>query len=125
MRRRPRTIRSKIIFVLLVPVVALTALWAFDVHQSVADATALRDTYNTRDNVSLPCDRMVAALQNERTQSVEFLATSDGDAGALRYRRASPDSAIAHFRSLSRRYRGGGISADITRARLADMATSL
>jgi signal transduction histidine kinase len=109
----------------LVPVVALTGLWVIDVKASFADATALRDTYNTRDNVSLPCDRMVAALQAERTQSAEFLATSDGDAGALRARRAATDAAIAQFQELSRRYRGSGVSADITRARFADMTVSL
>ncbi|MFC7279163.1 nitrate- and nitrite sensing domain-containing protein [Paractinoplanes rhizophilus] len=125
MRRKPRSIRSKIVLALLVPVLALTGLWVIDVKASFADATALRDTYNTRDNVTLPCDRMVAALQGERTRSAEFLATAGGDAGALRARRAETDAAIAQFRELSRRYRGSGVSADITRARIADMATSL
>ncbi|MFF5289420.1 sensor histidine kinase [Paractinoplanes globisporus] len=125
MRRKPRSIRSKIVLALLVPVVALTGLWAIDVKASFADATALRDTYNTRDNVSLPCDRMVAALQAERTRSAEFLATSDGDAAALRTQRAATDAAIAQFRELSRRYRGSGVSAEITRARFRDMATSI
>ncbi|WP_433379836.1 sensor histidine kinase [Actinoplanes sp. CA-142083] len=125
MRRKPRSIRSKIVLALLVPVVALTGLWVIDVKASFADANALRDTYNTRDNVSLPCDRMVAALQAERTQSAEFLATLDGDAGALRTRRAATDAAIAQFQELSRRYRGSGVSSDITRSRFADMATSL
>ena len=125
MRRKPRSIRSKIVFALLVPVVALTGLWVVDVKASFADATALRDTYNTRDNVSLPSDRMVAALQRERTQSVEFLATSGGDADALRTRRVATDAAVAHFQDLSRRYGGSGFSAEITRARFADMATSL
>src|SRR6185436_19496867 len=114
MRRKPRSIRSKIVLALLVPVVALTGLWAIDVKASFADATALRDTYNTRDNVSLPCDRMVAALQAERTRSAEFLATSDGDAAALRTQRAATDAAITQFRELSRRYRGSGVSAEIT-----------
>jgi signal transduction histidine kinase len=125
MRRKPRSIRSKIVLALLVPVIALTGLWVLDVKASFADATALRDTYRTRDNVSLPSDRMVAALQRERTQSAQFLATPDGDAGALGTQRAATDAAIAQFRDLSRRYRGSGVSADITRARIADMATSL
>ncbi|MCU7727072.1 nitrate- and nitrite sensing domain-containing protein [Actinoplanes sp. KI2] len=125
MRRKPRSVRSKIVLALLVPVVALTGLWVIDVKASFADATALRDTYSTRDNVSLPCDRMVAALQAERTQSAEFLATPNGDAGALRTRRAATDAAIAQFQQLSRSYRGSGVSAGITRARFADMAVSL
>ncbi|MBL7260189.1 sensor histidine kinase [Paractinoplanes lichenicola] len=125
MRRKPRSIRSKIVLALLVPVVALTGLWVIDVKAQFADATALRDTYSTRDNVSLPADRMVAALQSERTRSVEFLAQPDGDAGALRAQRAATDAAVAQFRQLSGRYEGSDISAEITRARFADMATSL
>ncbi|MBM2619424.1 sensor histidine kinase [Actinoplanes sp. LDG1-06] len=125
MRRKPRSIRSKIVLALLVPVVALTGLWVIDVRASLAEATALRDTYNTRDNVSLPCDRMVAALQSERTRSVEFLATPDGDAGVLRTVRAATDAAIEQFRQLSRRFQGSDISAEITRARFADMAAGL
>ena len=125
MRRRPRSIRSRIVLALLVPLVALTGLWVIEVKASFADATALRDTYNTRDNVSLPSDRMVAALQHERTLSVEFVATPGGDAGALLTQRAATDAAVAEFQALSTRYRGSGFSAQITRARIADMATSL
>ncbi|MEV4346372.1 nitrate- and nitrite sensing domain-containing protein, partial [Actinoplanes sp. NPDC049596] len=125
MRRKPRSIRSKIVLSLLVPLVALTSLWVVDVKASFADATALRDTYNTRDNVSLPCDRMVAALQGERTESVEFLATPGSGAKTLRARRAATDEAIAQFQELSRRYGGSGFSAEITRARFADMAVRL
>ncbi|MDY7091154.1 MAG: nitrate- and nitrite sensing domain-containing protein, partial [Actinomycetota bacterium] len=125
MRKKPRSIRSKVVLALLVPLLALTGLWALDVKSSFADATALRDTYNTRDNVSLPTDRMVAALQSERTESIEFLATPDGDAGDLRARRVATDAAVVQFQEGSRRYRGSGVSADITRARLAEMATRL
>ncbi|MCO8276223.1 nitrate- and nitrite sensing domain-containing protein [Actinoplanes sp. TRM 88003] len=125
MRGNPRSIRLKIVLALLVPVVALTGLWVIDVKASIADATALRDIYNTRDNVILPGDRMVEALQAERTRSVEFLATPDGDVGALRLRRAATDAAVAQFRQSSRSWQGSGFSADITRARFADMTTSL
>ena len=41
MRRKPRSIRSKIVLALLVPVLALTGLWVIDVKASFADATAL------------------------------------------------------------------------------------
>lgn len=106
---------------LLVPVVALIALWTLDVTSAVTDATGLRDSYNTRDNVSLPCDRMVAALQIERSGSVETLAASGRDVAELRDQRAATDAKVTEFRELSRLYRGSGISADITRDRIADM----
>ncbi|MFI7545108.1 nitrate- and nitrite sensing domain-containing protein [Actinoplanes sp. NPDC049599] len=106
--------------VLLVPVTALTALWTVTVYASISDAAALRNTHRTRDNVSLPCDKVVAALQAERSLSVETLAAGDG-ATALRAQRATTDAAFTEFRDLSRRYRGSGISADITRARIGDL----
>ena len=124
MGRKPRSIRSKIILVLLVPVAALIALWTLDVNASFADAAALRNTNHTKDNVSLPCDRMVAALQAERSLSVEILAVAGGDIAALRARRAATDAAVDEFRTLSQHYRGSGISADITRARIADMLSA-
>ncbi|MEV4707897.1 nitrate- and nitrite sensing domain-containing protein [Actinoplanes sp. NPDC049316] len=124
MRSNPRSIRSKIVLVLLVPVAALIALWALDVNASFADAAALRDSYNTRDNVSIPCDVMVAALQAERSGSVEMLAAAGGAVAGLGAQRAVTDGAVAQFRELSRRYRGSGISADITRARIADMGAA-
>jgi signal transduction histidine kinase len=117
-RRKPRSIRSKIMLVLLVPIVASVALWTWEMSTSVAEATALRDTYNTRDNVILPTDRLVAALQSERGRSVEVLAAGAGEATAAR---AVTDAAFADFRKLSQRYEGDGISADIARARIADL----
>jgi signal transduction histidine kinase len=125
MRRKPRSIRSKIILVLLVPVAALTALWTVDVNASIAEAAGLRDTYHTRDNVSLPSDKLVTALQTERSRSVEILAAAGGDVAALGTQRAATDAAVTEFRNLSRRYRGSGISADITRARITDLLSTL
>ncbi|MFG1608555.1 nitrate- and nitrite sensing domain-containing protein [Actinoplanes sp. NPDC049265] len=101
--------------------VALTALWTWEVKGSVADATALMATYDNRGNVIVPGDRLVAALQTERSQSVEMLAVPGGDIVALRDRRRATDAAFDEFRRLSRDYRGSGVSADITRARIADM----
>lgn len=123
MRRKPRSIRSKIILALLVPVVALIGLWTLDLSVSVSDAAALRDSYHTRDNLSLPVDRMVTALQAERTASVETLAAGR-DIAALSDERLATDVKITEFRTLSKLYRGSGISADIARSRIADMGTA-
>jgi signal transduction histidine kinase len=123
MRRKPRSIRSKIILALLVPVVALIGLWTLDLSVSVSDAAALQDSYHTRDNLSLPVDQMVTALQAERTASVETLAAGQ-DIAALSDERLATDVKITEFRRLSKLYRGSGISADIARSRIADMGTA-
>jgi signal transduction histidine kinase len=125
MRRKPRSIRSKIVLALLVPVVALIALWIVDVGASITEVTAVRNSSHTRDNVSLPCDKMVEALQIERSRSVEILAAAGGDVAALGPQRAATDAAVTEFRELSRHYRGSGISAGITHSRIADMITTL
>jgi signal transduction histidine kinase len=121
MRSKPRSIRSKIVLVLLAPVVALTALWTWEVKTSIADASALMDTYDNRASVIVPGDKLVAALQAERSRSVEVLAVPGNDIAGLREGRAATDAAFADFRRLSRHYEGSGLSADITRARIADM----
>src|SRR6476620_6650901 len=101
MGRKPRSTHSKIILALLVPVAALTALWTLNVNASFADATALRNTNNTQDNVSLPCDNIVAALQAERSLSVEILAAAGGDNAALLAQRAATYAAVTEFRNRS------------------------
>ncbi|GLY94864.1 nitrate- and nitrite sensing domain-containing protein [Actinoplanes sp. NBRC 103695] len=103
--------------------VALIGLWTLDLSVSVADAAALRDSFHTRDNLSLPVDRMVTALQAERSASVETLAAGR-DIAALSDERLATDVKITEFRKLSQLYRGSGISADIARSRIADMSTA-
>ena len=117
MRTKPKSIRSKIILSLVVPVVALSALWGMAVAASVNDAVALRSAHNLRDLVGRPCDLMVEALQTERSRSQEFLAAVPPDAAALRAQRATTDAAVAEFRRLSAQYDGQGLAADVTRDR--------
>jgi signal transduction histidine kinase len=121
MRSKPRSIRSKIMLALLLPVVALIALWALDVQDSFDAAAGLRDSRNTRENVSIPCDQLVAALQAERSASIEVLAAPGGNAAAIGSQRAATDASVSAFREHAELYRGRGISAEILRSRIADM----
>jgi len=125
MRRKPKSIRSRIIVSLVVPLVALSALWGVNVQASFVEALALRSAYSTRDQVGRPCDLMVQALQTERSLSQEFLAVTPRNAAPLRAQRAATDEAVAEFRRLSSRYDAQGVAAEITRARTADMITTL
>jgi signal transduction histidine kinase len=125
MRSKPKSIRSKIIVSLVVPLVALSALWGLDVHSSLADALALRSAYATRDQVGRPCDLMLQALQSERSRSQEFLAVTPRNVEPLSAQRAATDATVAEFRRLSARYDTKGTAAEITRARITDMIDSL
>ena len=125
MRRKPKSIRSRIIASLVVPLVALSALWGLDVRGSLADALALRSAQSSRDHVGRPCDLMVQALQAERSRSQEFLAVTPRNVEPLRAQRADTDLRVAEFRRLSEQYDGQGPLADIARARIKDMITNL
>jgi anti-sigma regulatory factor (Ser/Thr protein kinase) len=126
MRTKPKSIRSKIILSLVLPVVALGALWGMAVAASIGEAVALRSAYSLRDQVGRPCDRMVEALQAERSRSLEFLgSTAPRDGAALAAQRAETDTAIAEFRRLSAQYEGRDLTADITRDRIADVIRNL
>jgi len=125
MRRKPRSIRSKIIVALVVPMLALSGLWGLAVRESVTDALTLLSVDDTRDQVWLPTGRMVDALQAERSKSHEFLATGRRGAAELRATRAVTDAAVADFRRLSSRYEAEGEPAAVTRARIAEANTAM
>ena len=124
MRTKPKSIRSKIILSLVVPVVAMGVLWGSAVAASVGEAVALRSAFSLRDQVGRPCDLLVEALQAERSHSQEFLAVLPRDAAALRTRRAKTDATIADFSRLSAQYDGSGLVADVTRDRIAELTPS-
>jgi signal transduction histidine kinase len=125
MRRKSKSIRSRIIVSLVVPLVALSAMWGLDVQGSLADAFALRSAQSARDQVGRPCDLMVQAFQAERSRSQEFLAVTPRDVEPLRVQRAETDATVAEFRRLSAQYDAQGTTAEIARARINDMITNL
>jgi signal transduction histidine kinase len=125
MRSKPKSIRSKIIMSLVVPLVALSALWGLGVQASLGDALELRSAYDTRDQVGRPCDLMLQAFQAERSRSQEFLAVTPRNIAPLRAQREATDAAVAEFRRLSSSYDAQGEAAEITRARINDVFTHL
>ncbi|MCT9140005.1 hypothetical protein N4G67_13270, partial [Streptomyces violarus] len=62
-RLRPRSVRAKIVALLMLPIVSLMALWGF---AAVTTASSIGDTERVKDvNAELlaPVDRFVTALQ--------------------------------------------------------------
>ncbi|SEM27795.1 sensor histidine kinase [Streptacidiphilus jiangxiensis] len=75
MRLRRRSIRAKITALLLVPLTALTGLWAYT---SVVSATQVWGLFKVVDNYRWygnPADDLSRALQDERRAAVAFAAT--------------------------------------------------
>ncbi|MFD5812789.1 nitrate- and nitrite sensing domain-containing protein [Streptomyces sp. NPDC127038] len=98
-RVRPRTVRAKIVSLLMVPIVSLLALWAYATVSTAQDVARLRESQRVDSTVRAPVDAAVAALQAERTEAVRYAtdpaAASPGDFKDLS---RLTDSAVAKLR---------------------------
>ncbi|MCG6500583.1 nitrate- and nitrite sensing domain-containing protein, partial [Kitasatospora sp. A2-31] len=74
MRLRSSSIRAKIIALLLVPIVALTALWAYATLATTGDVWSQLEVSSTYKEFGTPVDQYAYALQNERRAAVQRLA---------------------------------------------------
>ncbi|MCX5535079.1 nitrate- and nitrite sensing domain-containing protein [Streptomyces sp. NBC_00006] len=99
MHLRPRTVRAKIICLLMVPVVSLLALWAFATVSTAQDVARLRQLQRVDETVRAPVGAAVAALQAERTAAVAYASEpTAGRADALTRRAATTDRAVSPLR---------------------------
>lgn len=81
-RLRPRSVRAKIVSLLMLPIVSLMALWGF---AAVTTASSIGDTENAKDvnsELITPVGDFVTALQTERTAALERAAAPGGFAAA-------------------------------------------
>ncbi|MFE4664288.1 nitrate- and nitrite sensing domain-containing protein [Streptomyces sp. NPDC056716] len=98
-RMRPRTVRAKIICLLMVPVVSLLALWAYATVTTAQDVARLRQLQRVDAEVRAPVAAAVAALQAERSAAVRHATDpARGDADDLKRLARSTDRAIAALR---------------------------
>ncbi|MFI0734944.1 nitrate- and nitrite sensing domain-containing protein [Streptomyces sp. NPDC021225] len=74
MRFRGKSIRRKIVALLLVPLVSLTAIWAFATVITVREAIRLLDASDIIDKAGQPAEDAVHAIQKERRQTLILLA---------------------------------------------------
>ncbi|MFF4349794.1 nitrate- and nitrite sensing domain-containing protein [Streptomyces sp. NPDC001530] len=98
-RIRPRTVRAKIVCLLMVPVISLLALWAYATVSTAQDVARLRQLQRVDSTVRAPVDAAVAALQAERAAAVRYAtdpaAEQPSDLKALARR---TDRAVAKLR---------------------------
>lgn len=74
MRFRGKSIRRKIVALLLVPLVSLTALWGFATYLTGREAGQLMSASTVVEKIGHPLEDAVRAVQNERRQTLVFLA---------------------------------------------------
>ncbi|MFE7775938.1 nitrate- and nitrite sensing domain-containing protein [Streptomyces sp. NPDC057445] len=100
MRFRGKSIRRKIVALLLVPLVSLTALWGFATAITGQEAKQLLDVGYIIDRVGHPLEDTVRVIQKERRQTLVYLADprASDSLPTLRRQRAATDSAVAEIR---------------------------
>ncbi|TJZ43998.1 HAMP domain-containing protein [Streptomyces piniterrae] len=103
MRFRGKSIRRKIVALLLVPLVSLTAMWAFATYITGREANQLLDVGNVVLKLGSPVDEVVRSLQRERRQSLLYLADRRGANAVteLRQRTRATDEAVERLRGIT------------------------
>ncbi|MFF3939761.1 nitrate- and nitrite sensing domain-containing protein [Streptomyces phaeofaciens] len=104
MRFRGKSIRRKIVALLLVPLVSLTALWGFATVLTGREASRLFTVSSLMEKVGYPIEDTVRVVQQERRQTLVYLAdprASDA-LSALRRTRTATDEALAELRANAR-----------------------
>jgi Nitrate and nitrite sensing/Histidine kinase-, DNA gyrase B-, and HSP90-like ATPase len=100
---RRRSIRSRIIMLVLVPVVALLGLYAEVLNLTVGNLLTLKQEAAIRQLVALPVAHVQTQLGKERTLALQYLAKPGrGDLDLLLKQNAETNLAIENFRSAVR-----------------------
>ncbi|MFD5847598.1 sensor histidine kinase [Streptomyces chartreusis] len=98
-RIRPRTVRAKIICLLMVPVVSLLALWGYATVTTAQDVARLRQLQLVDSEIRAPVAEAVTALQTERAAAVRYATDpSTGRRDELTKRAQDTDKAVARLR---------------------------
>ncbi|MGY0022292.1 nitrate- and nitrite sensing domain-containing protein [Streptomyces sp. YJ-C3] len=96
---RPRTVRAKIVCLLMVPVVSLFALWAYATVSTVQDVARQTRAQRVDTAVRVPVAAALAALQAERTAAVGYASAPSPDRGDdLKRLATTTDRAVAALR---------------------------
>ncbi|MFJ3924490.1 nitrate- and nitrite sensing domain-containing protein [Streptomyces sp. NPDC090022] len=96
MRFRGKSIRRKIVALLLVPLVSLTALWGFATVLTGRQALQLLDVAYVIDKVGYPIEDVARVVQKERRQTLVVLGDPRASAATaeLTKRRAETDAVV-------------------------------
>jgi signal transduction histidine kinase len=106
MAGRKRSIRFKLLTILLVPVVSLVAIWGFAATITASRGLDLLRVNKVFDNVVLPLRSLINSLQEERLLSLAVLGSRPGavtEAAQLQQQRAQTNQALANLERLALR----------------------
>src|SRR4051794_2453825 len=98
MRTRELSVRTKILALLFVPLLAVVALWVSATGATIESARSLSAARTYRDDVRAPAERLVDQLQQERGLSVGYLGGGRTDPRPLAAQRPHTDAALVSLR---------------------------
>lgn len=127
MRFRGKSIRRKIVALLLVPLVSLTALWAFATTLTGREANQLLDVAYIIDKVGDPVEDTVRVVQRERRQTLIYLADprNSDSLTELRRQRAATDRAVTKIKANAENPSVRDQMSGTTSARLTSLTDAL
>ncbi|WNI19321.1 sensor histidine kinase [Actinacidiphila sp. ITFR-21] len=101
MRFRGTTIRRKIVALLLIPLVSLTAIWAFAAILTGRAVFGRPDFQLVTDNVTYPAQAVVSGLQQERKVALIYVANPRDSQARIAFNKQeqATDSAVAALRT--------------------------
>jgi signal transduction histidine kinase len=92
MRFRGRSIRRKIVVLLMVPLLSLVSIWAFATYITGREAQELLYVVNTVDEVGDPAQEAAQAVQRERRQVLIYLADPRSSDALTRLKKVQKDT---------------------------------
>ncbi|SCK57870.1 nitrate- and nitrite sensing domain-containing protein [Streptomyces sp. WMMB 322] len=113
MRLRGRSIRRKIVVLLLVPLLSLVSIWAFATYVTGRQAQQLLNVVNTVDKVGDPAQDAAQALQRERRQVMVYLADPRGSEALTQLKQQQKDTDV-QIEKLRDNARSPGMRSNLT-----------
>jgi signal transduction histidine kinase len=101
MRFRGTTIRRKIVALLLIPLVSLTAIWAFAATLTGRTVFGRPNIQRVVDNVGYPTNEVVSSLEQERRVAMVYVANTRDSQARIAYNKQeqTTDATIAKLRT--------------------------
>ncbi|MGW0706016.1 sensor histidine kinase [Streptomyces sp. NPDC002643] len=98
-RLRPRSVRAKIVALLMLPIVSLMALWSYAAVTTVASIGDTERAKDVNNELLAPVAEFVTALQGERTAATRYAAGRDSvDLDNLEAAQKTTDKAVSVLR---------------------------
>ncbi|WP_449061998.1 nitrate- and nitrite sensing domain-containing protein [Planomonospora algeriensis] len=96
----PRPIRTKLLAILLIPLVSLVALWGYNAYSTAVQISGIAQSQSRWQEIGAPVQRLVGELRRERQLSAEA-AGRTGSRAVLQEQRRATDGAAARLRELA------------------------